>query len=71
LAIHYEHHARDHKTAMEFTLAGLERLRAQEPQGRSAGPALPSPQSERFTHRLERLQRKISRLQSAITLPMV
>jgi uncharacterized protein YprB with RNaseH-like and TPR domain len=70
LAIHYEHHVRDPKTAMEFTLAALERLQAQEPQGRSAGPALRSSQSERFTHRLTRLQRKSARLQSTIKLPM-
>jgi len=40
LAIHYEHHARDPKAAMEFTLAALKRLTGEEPQGRSAGPAL-------------------------------
>jgi uncharacterized protein YprB with RNaseH-like and TPR domain len=61
LAIHYEHHQRDPRGAMEFTLAALERLRV-----------LSSPLShaERFTHRLERLQRKTSRLQSTIKLPM-
>jgi hypothetical protein len=61
LAIHYEHHVRDPKTALEFTLAALERLRDQVP---------PSPHAERFTHRLARLQRKTARLQSAITLPI-
>ena len=61
LAIHYEHHQRDPQGAMEFTLAALERLRV---------PSSPSPHAERFTHRLERLQRKTSRLQSTIKLPM-
>jgi uncharacterized protein YprB with RNaseH-like and TPR domain len=63
LAIHYEHRERDPKAAMEFTLAALERLNLEAPpvevpQGQTAGSALPSPQSERFTYRLERLQRK-------------
>jgi hypothetical protein len=61
LAIHYEHHQRDPKSAMEFTLAALERLREQ--------PSSPS-DAERFTHRLERLQRKTARLQGAIKLPI-
>jgi hypothetical protein len=61
LAIHYEHHKRDPQSAMEFTLAALERLREQP---------LPSPQVELFTHRLQRLQRKTARLQSAIKLPI-
>src|SRR5208283_3959846 len=70
LAIYYEHHQRDPKSAMEFTLAALERLNGEEPQGRTAGPALPPPHAERFTHRLARLQRKTARLQSAIKLPI-
>jgi hypothetical protein len=61
LAIHYEHHQRDPKCAMDFTLAALERLREQ--------PS-PSPHPERFTHRLQRLQRKTARLHSAIKLPI-
>ena len=61
LAIHYEHHQRNPKGAMEFTLAALERLREH--------PSLPS-HIERFTHRLQRLQRKTTRLQSAIKLPI-
>jgi hypothetical protein len=73
LAIHYEHHMRDPKSAMEFTLAALERLnqealRVEAPQGRTAGQALPSPLFARFTHRLERLQSKTTRLQSTIKL---
>jgi hypothetical protein len=56
LAIHYEHHQRDPQSAMEFTLAALERLRKQ--------PSLPC-DAERFTHRLQRLQRKTARLQNA------
>jgi hypothetical protein len=75
LAIHYEHHQRDPKSAMEFTLAALERLREEEPrvekpQGRTVGPALPPPRAERFTHRLARLQRKTPPLQGAIKLPI-
>jgi uncharacterized protein len=62
LAIHYEHHQRDPQGAMEFTLAALERLRV---------PSSPLSHAERFTHRLERLQRKTSRLQSTIKLPMI
>jgi tetratricopeptide (TPR) repeat protein len=61
LAIHYEHHQRDPKGAMEFALTALERLREQ--------PSLPY-HAERFTHRLERLRRKAARLQSAIHLPI-
>ena len=61
LAIHYEHHQRDPKSAMEFALAALERLREQ--------PA-PLPLAARFAHRLERLQRKLARLPSAINLPI-
>jgi uncharacterized protein YprB with RNaseH-like and TPR domain len=60
LAIHYEHHHRDPKSAMEFTLTALDRLRQQ-----LSSP----PHVERFTHRLERLQRKSARLQSAPKLP--
>src|SRR5271157_3995164 len=61
LAIHYEHHQGDPQSAMEFTLAALERLREH--------PSLPS-HIERFTHRLQRLRRKTTRLQSAIKLPI-
>jgi hypothetical protein len=61
LAIHYEHRQRDPQSAMEFTLTALERLREQ--------PSLPS-HAQRFTHRLQRLQRKTARLQSAIHLPI-
>jgi hypothetical protein len=70
LAIHYEHRQRDPKSAMEFTLAALERLRGEEPQGRTAGPALPPLLVERLTHRLQRLQRKTARLQNTIKLPI-
>jgi uncharacterized protein len=69
LAIHYEHHARDPKAAIEFTLAALERLR-QEPQGQTAVPVLPSSHAERFHHRLTRLRRKSARLQNATKLPL-
>jgi hypothetical protein len=61
LAIHYEHHRRDPQGAMEFTLAGLERLREQP---------LSPPYSQRLTHRLERLRLKTSRLQNALHLPI-
>ena len=70
LAIHFEHRERNPQSAMEFTLAALERLATEEPQGRTAGPALPLPRAARFTHRLERLQRKAAALQSAIKLPI-
>jgi uncharacterized protein YprB with RNaseH-like and TPR domain len=61
LAIHYEHHRHSPQGALEFTLAALERLREQ--------PSLPH-HADRLTHRLERLQRKTTRLQSAIKLPI-
>jgi hypothetical protein len=70
LAIHYEHHRHDPHNALEFTLAALERLDKKEPQGRTAGPALPLSPAQRFTHRLERLKRKTARLQSTIGLPI-
>ena len=38
LAMHYELHRRDPQSALEFTLAALERLNGEEPQGRTAGP---------------------------------
>jgi len=61
LAIHYEHRERNPQTAMEFTLAALERLRE---------PPSPTRDTERFNHRLERLQRKTARLQGTIKLPI-
>jgi len=82
LAIHYEHHRRDCQGALEFTLAALERLSAGEhvenPKGepgglfsaRAAVPELAPPHAARFTHRRERLQRKIARTQSTIHLPI-
>ena len=73
LAIHYEHHQRDPKSAMEFTLTALEHLeRRGAPSGRpgrAQGPPLQT-DAERFTHRLERLRRKTARLQSATHLPI-
>ena len=52
LAIYYEHRRRDCKTAREFTAAALERLREQSP----------SPlHLSRFTHRLDRLEKKLTR----------
>jgi hypothetical protein len=73
LAIHYEHHVRDPRSAMEFTLAALELLESGGAScgrpGRAQGPPLQT-DAERFTHRLERLQRKTARLQSAIKLPI-
>ncbi len=70
LAIHYEHHQHDPQSAMEFTLAALARLREEEPQGRTAAPALLPPHGERFTHRLARLQRKSARAKSTVRLPI-
>jgi hypothetical protein len=73
LAIHYEHHRRDPKSAIEFTLAALEWLERRGTPGGRPGQAqdLP-PQSllARFTHRTERLKRKIARNQSTIHLPI-
>jgi uncharacterized protein YprB with RNaseH-like and TPR domain len=73
LAIHYEHHQHDPKSAMEFTLAALERLESRGAScgrpGQAQGPPLRT-DAERFTHRLQRLQRKSARLQSTVSLPM-
>jgi len=73
LAMHYEHHQRDPQSAMEFTLAALERLERRGAPcgrpGRAQGPPLQT-DIKRFTHRLERLQRKTGRLRSAIDLPI-
>jgi hypothetical protein len=52
LAIYYEHRRRDSRTAHEFTTNAIERLREQSP----SHPHLP-----RFTRRLTRLERKLSR----------
>jgi hypothetical protein len=76
LAIYYEHHQRDPQSAMEFTLAALEHLERRGARdgrpGRAGALATPPLQSDamRFTHRLQRLQGKIARLQSAIKLPI-
>jgi hypothetical protein len=76
LAIHYEHRARNPQSALEFTLAALERLeRRGAPCGRpgqAVAAATPPLQTDvkRFTHRLERLQRKTAPLQTAIKLPI-
>jgi tetratricopeptide (TPR) repeat protein len=73
LAIHYEHHQRDPKSAMEFTLAALERLERRSPPcgrpGRAQSPPIQT-DAERLTHRLQRLQRKTACLQGAIKLPI-
>jgi hypothetical protein len=61
LAIHYEHHQRDPRGAMEFTLSALQLLNAQSP---------PPPQTERLNRRLERLQRKTAKLQTVAKLPI-
>ena len=49
LAIHYEHRERDVRTAMEFTMAAIARLRE------TPASALPL---KRLNHRLERLRQK-------------
>ena len=59
LAIHYEHHRRDPQSAMEFTLAALERLREQSSS---------LPHAERLNHRLKRLRLKTTRLPSGTAL---
>lgn len=62
LAIYYEHGRRDVATALEFVEAALGRLRE-----------APSPSSchARFTHRLQRLQRKSARSSTPTNLPLV
>jgi uncharacterized protein YprB with RNaseH-like and TPR domain len=61
LAIYYEHRRRDTKTALEFTLAALERLQEDFPS---------LPHFARFVRRLERLQRKSARGANAASLPL-
>ncbi|HUU13494.1 MAG TPA: ribonuclease H-like domain-containing protein, partial [Terriglobia bacterium] len=55
LAIHYEHRERDVRTAMEFTMAAISRLRE------TPASALPL---KRLNHRLERLRLKSVRAQT-------
>ena len=73
LAIHYEHRERDPKSAIEVTLAALAHVERRGAPcgrpGRAQGPPLQT-DAERFTHRLQRLQRKTARLPSAIKLPI-
>jgi len=59
LAIHYEHHLRDLRQALEFTLAALTRLEEQFPS---------LAHRNRFARRMERLQRKLARASSATLL---
>jgi uncharacterized protein YprB with RNaseH-like and TPR domain len=61
LAIYYEHRRQDTKTALEFTLAALERLQENPPS---------SPHLARFVRRLGRLQRKSARAANAASLPL-
>ena len=61
LAIHYEHQQRDPQSALDFTLTALARLREQ--------PALEF-HTARFTHRKERLERKVARRRSGSQLPI-
>jgi len=73
LAIHYEHHRHDPKGAMEFILAALKELERRGAPGGHPGQARCLPlqsSSARFTHRLERLQRKLAKTQSTIHLPI-
>ncbi len=60
LAIHYEHRERDVAAALAFTLDAMERLRRE---------AAPRQHLKRFTHRLERLQRKSLRVNITPRLP--
>ena len=59
LAIHYEHHLRDLRQALEFTLAALARLEEQPPS---------VAHRKRFARRMERLQRKLARASSMTLL---
>lgn len=62
LAIYYEHRRRDPKTAREFTKVALER-------SRDAGS--PSqPHFLRLSHRLDRLEKKLTRTRSTARLPL-
>ncbi len=73
LAIHYEHHVRDPKAAMEFAVAALELLERGSTVGERQGQAQGQPlQTDiaRFTHRLQRLQRKFAKTQNTIHLPI-
>jgi tetratricopeptide (TPR) repeat protein len=61
LAIHYEHRQRDHKTAMEFTQAALNRLQDESAKSKF---------STRFAHRLQRLERKREKPNVRAKLPI-
>jgi len=61
LAIHYEHRRHDARTALEFTVTALERIREQ-----SSSP----PHLTRFARRLERLQKKLARGEGLTRLPL-
>ena len=73
LAIHYEHHQRDPKTAIGLTLVALEWLERRSAPGGRPGQALDLPLQSltaRFIHRLQRLQRKLAKSQPTSHLPM-
>ena len=73
LAIHYEHHQRDPKTAIEFTLVALEWLERRSAPGGRPGQVQDLPLQSltaRFIHRLQRLQRKLAKSQPTSHLPM-
>jgi hypothetical protein len=61
LAIYYEHRRRDAKTALDFTLTAIERLREQSPTPRHL---------TRFARRLDRLQRKLAGVGNTTHLPL-
>jgi tetratricopeptide (TPR) repeat protein len=74
LAIHYEHHQRDPKAAMEFTTAALDLLERRSALGERQGQAQGQPlQTDlgRFTHRLKRLQRKFAKTESTVDVPLI
>jgi len=69
LAIHYEHHRRDHQGALGFALAALERLEVGGVTAQMEITGVTAPSSRlatspaaRFTHRIERLRRKLARV---------
>jgi len=70
LAIHSEHRRRDFQAALEFTTSALEWLKASTGSESTDGQiprrsgSTVTYQIERFTHRLERLKRKVARAAS-------
>ncbi len=68
LAIHYEHHRHDPQSALEFTLAAIDRQKGDAQPPSSALLKNSSLNNQRFARRLERLRKKLASHQAATAL---